>query len=106
MLRFGGHEVVEADDGWAAWHLALRDSFDVVITDSQLPGLTGPELIARLRRRDPSVRIIRMSGSSPDEKPPADVPSDIPTLFKPFQQEQLLDEVERLGAAGPHQSGV
>jgi hypothetical protein len=44
-----GFEVVAARDGEEAWSLALRNSFDLVITDNDMPRLTGLELINRMR---------------------------------------------------------
>ncbi len=96
MLRSAGCQVEETKDGWEALKYASQEGFDLVITDSHMPGMTGPELIARLRSLYPDIRIIRMSGSSPEAETAEGVPTDIPTLFKPFQQEQLIEEVSRL----------
>lgn len=48
-LRNNGFEVVTADNGADAYALACEHKPDVVITDYQMPGLTGLELIEKLR---------------------------------------------------------
>jgi CheY-like chemotaxis protein len=48
-LRNNGFEVITADNGAEAYTLACEHKPDVVITDYQMPGLTGLELIEKLR---------------------------------------------------------
>jgi two-component system alkaline phosphatase synthesis response regulator PhoP len=48
-LRNNGFEVVTADNGADAYALACEHKPDVVVTDYQMPGLTGLELIEKLR---------------------------------------------------------
>ncbi|MCK8779438.1 ATP-binding protein [Rhizobium sp. NTR19] len=87
MLSDLGHEVVEAHSGKEA--LALIDggaTFDLMITDYSMPGMTGAELAKAARDRLPSLPILLASGY-------ADLPSgieiDVARLAKPYTQEQL-----------------
>jgi diguanylate cyclase (GGDEF)-like protein len=48
-LMTKGHEVVEAEDGLAAWEAWRRERFRMVITDWMMPNLAGPDLIQRIR---------------------------------------------------------
>lgn len=52
MLSSAGHNVVSAEDGIAAWDLLMddMDNIDVFVTDHDMPGLTGLELVAMLRQ--------------------------------------------------------
>lgn len=95
MLRAANYEVREAEDGWAAWDLAQTEKFDLVVTDSHMPRMSGPELISRLRHVDATLPIIQVSGSSPDADKDYELPADVPTMFKPFQLELLVEEVQR-----------
>ncbi len=87
VLTMNGYTVHTAEDGPAALVLltaaedrpqALRP--DVILMDSQMPGLSGTELIAELRARS-SARIYVVSGSNP---PPELTAAANGFLLKPF----------------------
>ena len=48
--------------GEEAWLESLKTRFDLVITDLLLPGISGTELVRRLRSRYPNIKIIAISG--------------------------------------------
>ncbi len=51
LLRLlGQHQVVEAEDGQQAKQLLRQQSFDLLLTDIEMPGLTGLELIDFLQQ--------------------------------------------------------
>lgn len=60
LLRRAGHEVWPVADGLAAWDRLGKDirQYDVVITDHDMPHLTGLELVDRLRQADYRGRIV------------------------------------------------
>src|SRR4051794_36603334 len=84
-LREAGHEVVIAADGTAAYELVKTQAFDLVVTDSRMPGLTGPELVFWLRELNPSLPILHISGSYGENSDPGEMPANVPTLYKPFK---------------------
>ena len=49
LLKSHGHEVVAVSDGSAAWEEIGRKSFNIVFTDWMMPGMTGIELIRKIR---------------------------------------------------------
>ncbi len=49
LLRRFGHECIAVNDGDAAWHHLVNFGADVVISDWQMPGLSGIELCQRVR---------------------------------------------------------
>lgn len=58
-----GHEVVECWNGLQG--LATFDRkgpFDAVLSDGQMPSMTGPEMVAKIRELDPNVSIVMLSG--------------------------------------------
>ena len=77
-------------------------SFDLLITDYQMPGLTGLELIRMVRQASMSVPIILTSGMlgtlSLDEQPLLDCRA---VLAKPFTPEQLITLVQDVLPAKP-----
>ena len=52
------HEVTAASSGEAAWERLERESFEVVITDLKMPGISGLELLKRVRERQPEVEVV------------------------------------------------
>src|SRR5918994_7683897 len=51
QLRSWGHEVTAAEDGQQAWDILGGDAeFDIVITDWEMPRMSGVELVGRFRR--------------------------------------------------------
>lgn len=55
-------EVLEAANGEAALELARGVDFDVVISDVQMPTMSGIELLARLRVEQPALPVVILSG--------------------------------------------
>jgi two-component system response regulator PilR (NtrC family) len=67
MLEREGYEVQAAADGKKAVRLSSKESFDAVITDIQLPGMTGIDLLGAFRESDPTVPIIIVTGHASQE---------------------------------------
>lgn len=57
-----GISVVEASSGESALAAVEQQTFDVVLTDRSLHGLDALELIPEMKRIQPSVRILVLSG--------------------------------------------
>ena len=51
-LRNNGYEVISASNGAEAYELACREKPDIVVTDYQMPLMTGIELIEKMRKED------------------------------------------------------
>jgi len=62
-MKLSGHSVDGANDGMEAIELLRSNTYDVVITDAQMPGLNGIEVCKFLRATFPGVYVIGMSGS-------------------------------------------
>ena len=99
MVRDAGYVVVTACGGVAGLDLISRaaESFDLVVTDSRMPGMSGCDFIRRLRAHNPTLPIVHVSGSHMSTS--YDLPSDIRTLFKPFDLPDLVPTIQRLLAA-------
>ncbi|MFK7962475.1 MAG: response regulator [Burkholderiaceae bacterium] len=64
-LRHHGLTVTEADSAAQALEVLQEQSFDVMLSDIQMPTMDGPTLAAELRRREiqPIMRLVAISGS-------------------------------------------
>ncbi len=62
MLESEGMEVMSAKDGKEGYTAYLLFKPDLVITDIQMPGENGLEMMANIRTHNPMVKTIYMSG--------------------------------------------
>jgi two-component system cell cycle sensor histidine kinase/response regulator CckA len=99
-LSSRGYTVLEASNGVEAIEvLDKHGSVDLVVSDVVMPEMDGPTLLKELRRRDPAVKIIFVSGYA-EEAFSKNLPSQEQYRFlaKPFTLKQLVAEVkETLG---------
>jgi DNA-binding response OmpR family regulator len=98
-LREAGYAVVEALNGQTALQLARTspEPFDLVVTDSVMPELSGLKLVEGLRALNPTLPIVHLSGSlRADTFGYHGLPQDVPTIFKPFLAAELLQVVRAL----------
>jgi DNA-binding response OmpR family regulator len=93
-----GHAVFQAYDGLRAVQLAVGLKVcDLVISNTRVGGLPGPELIAQLREYMPDVAILYLA--HPDHSTPdieEDLPANVPILREPFDATELRRVVRRL----------
>ncbi|HEY0254784.1 MAG TPA: response regulator, partial [Kofleriaceae bacterium] len=57
-----GYTVVEASNGEQAMELAARSEVQLLLTDVIMPGISGPELAAKIRGERPTLKVMFMSG--------------------------------------------
>lgn len=96
-LRNNGYEVLTAENGLEAFELACREKPDIIVTDCQMPVMTGLELVAKLRAdeatKDTPVVLLTARSFSVEEERKRDL--DISEcLSKPFSPKELLKIVE------------
>jgi two-component system, autoinducer 1 sensor kinase/phosphatase LuxN len=66
MLSFLGYEVTLAGNGIEAGTLFLTGSYDLVITDLQMPLMNGWELSRLIKERSPNTPVMVVSGACGD----------------------------------------
>jgi DNA-binding response OmpR family regulator len=101
-LTCSGYQVDAAENGAVAWDAVQRNNYDLVVTDNQMPKVTGVELIQKLQAARMPLPVIMVTAAMPAEEftrhrlqPPA------MTLLKPHTFIELLVAVKKvLRAAG------
>ncbi|MBM2618821.1 response regulator [Actinoplanes sp. LDG1-06] len=99
ILRRAGYEVVTAADPAEALRLCREENLtmDVLVTDIIMPGMSGTQLAAELRRSRPDLPVLFMSGYTSGPAPGGqELPADAPLLHKPFQTDHLLSAMHRV----------
>jgi two-component system, chemotaxis family, chemotaxis protein CheY len=98
-LKSAGYEVVEAVDGNGGLARAQADSFDLILTDQNMPGMDGLNLIRALRKLPAygTTPILMLTTESSDQmKSLGRAAGATGWLVKPFDPQKLLDVVKRL----------
>jgi CheY-like chemotaxis protein len=96
-LRNNGYEVIAANNGLEAYDLACREKPDIVVTDYQMPLMTGIELITKLREdeRTKDIPVILLTARSfavtQEQQESLGVSS---CLSKPFSPKELLKTIQ------------
>src|SRR5712692_11211979 len=62
ILQDEGYQTETAPSGEAALHLLAQKRFDLVLTDLNLTGMTGVELLSEILAADPTVAVILITG--------------------------------------------
>jgi CheY-like chemotaxis protein len=66
LLESVGYDVATAGDGVEALLLINESTPDILISDLNMPGMSGVDLLSEIRRRFPSIVTIAMSGAYRD----------------------------------------
>jgi len=107
MLEKNGYRVMLASDGLEAAELVAQHGCHLVITDLEMPRMTGYELMAQLRqspstRRIPVMVVTSRAGAKHRDR--AIKEGAVAFLTKPVQEDQLTEAVEQLiGMEAAHQ---
>lgn len=96
-LRNNGYDVISAESGDKAFSLACEEKPDIIVTDFQMPGMTGLELVRKLRQneatKDIPVIMLTARGFAVEDKEKREL--DISELLsKPFSPKDLLRSIE------------
>jgi len=94
VLSTFGYQVLTANSGQKALDIISKGdkNIDLVITDLVMPAMSGRELVERLRKISPTIRILCTSGYVP---PPAQT-DESAYLQKPFTSQELLVKVKQV----------
>ena len=96
LIRFG-YQVDSAEDGAAGWDALRVSHYDLLITDNNMPKVSGLELVDRLRAAHMPLPVILASAGTSDEEL-RDHPSLhlAANLQKPFTGTELLETVREV----------
>jgi len=95
VLMDSGYEVDAAADGADAWQVIITNHYDLLITDNNMPGLTGIDLLRKLRSAHMALPVIMATTTLPTHEftvSPWLIPEA--TLLKPFTIDELLEKVK------------
>ena len=96
LLSDSGYQVDAVEDGAAAWEAMNAVHYDLLLTDNNMPKLTGIELIQKMHSVRMTLPVIMITGISQEE----DLVRNpwlktIAILLKPYSIDELLRVVNR-----------
>jgi CheY-like chemotaxis protein len=102
-----GHEVNTAEDGFAALEQIRAEVPDILLSDLNMPRMSGFELLSVVRRRIPEIYVIATSGAFTGDAVPHGIAADafyekatgLPPLFQLIQSAALPDQLPRAGSS-------
>jgi YesN/AraC family two-component response regulator len=93
-----GYETKIAVDGDNGYAIYKEFKPDLILTDVVMPNVNGIELVKKIRKAQPDIKVIFMSGFFGIKKLKQELDEEIlenhyPTLSKPFKISDMLDIV-------------
>jgi CheY-like chemotaxis protein len=104
LLMSAGYNVAVAEDGFGALSELRKTLPDVVVSDLEMPRMSGFEVLSVVRRRFPQILTVAMSGAYFEHGLPAWIAAD-GFYAKGGQPKNLLRKIEQLIISTPAPSG-
>ena len=108
-LQHENYEVRKAFDGRAALEEALKNDYDLILLDIMLPGLSGMEVLRRLRQEKNTPVILLTARDSVMDKVAGLDAGAVDYITKPFAIEELLARIRvalKFRSAGAEKAAV
>ncbi len=96
MLRMRGFKVIDCRNAGEALLVCERadERIDLMLTDVIMPFMSGPQLVDRLAKLRPGMKIVYMSGYSGDASVHPEADPSIEFLAKPFTPDMLVTKIQ------------
>ena len=95
-LKDEGYSISTASDGNVAQTILQRENFALMITDMKMPGISGLELVRKVKSAKPEIGIIMITAfGSIDIAVDAMKEGALDFLEKPFSPEKLFETIEK-----------
>jgi two-component system chemotaxis response regulator CheY len=97
MLIYSGYQVDTAKDGAYAWDALQFGNYDLLITDNEMPNMSGVELLKKIQAFGLELPIIMATGAPPEyefDQYPALQPDAV--LLKPYNGDEFLETVKNV----------
>lgn len=95
-LESQGYTVATAFNGQQAIDRCKQETFDLLITDVRLPGMDGVEMLGKIKKIQPRLRSIVITGYASEDTPIRAIRCQVSDyLFKPFSLQYFLGSVTR-----------
>ncbi|MCK5516784.1 MAG: sigma-54-dependent Fis family transcriptional regulator [Desulfobulbaceae bacterium] len=95
LLEKEGHAVSTAESGESALALLLNNTFEVVVSDIRMPGMSGIDLLGKIKEETPDLSVIMITAfASPDDAVLAMKNGAFDYISKPFNVDEIKSVIE------------
>ena len=99
LRQLGFNNVVEADDGTTAWDVLNRDKIDFIISDWNMPQMTGIELLRKVRASEEfgDLPFLMVTAEAQQENIIEAVQAKVSNyIVKPFTAEVMKQKIDKI----------
>mgnify|MGYP006277933683 FL=1 len=99
MRQLGYNNIVEADDGTTAWEVLNKDKIDFIISDWNMPKMTGIELLRKVRASEEfaDMPFLMVTAEAQQENIIEAVQAKVSNyIVKPFTAETLGQKIDKI----------
>jgi len=89
MLARLGYDVSSADSGENGLSVFLRNKFDIVLSDYEMPGMDGVAFACSIKKHAPGVPVVIMTGSGKEDVITQSLHAVDRVISKPFTLEEI-----------------
>ncbi|HEY6121719.1 MAG TPA: PAS domain S-box protein [Pyrinomonadaceae bacterium] len=102
MLKALNHRVVLAESGQAGLQKIVLENFDLVFSDLAMPEMDGWETARAIRKRQPDIKIVLVTGYGPGTEPPTGEDDLVNAVIgKPFDFAQVTQTIAQVTGHRP-----
>ena len=96
MLSRLGYEVSSADSGENGLRIFLKNKFDVVLSDYEMPGMDGVALACSVKKSSPRTRVVIMTGAGKETVFSRNSTAVDEVISKPFSLAEIDEAIQDL----------
>ena len=99
LRQLGFSNIIEADDGSAAWEILNKDQVDFIISDWNMPQMTGIELLRKVRASEEfaDLPFLMVTAEAQQENIIEAVQAKVSNyIVKPFTAETLAQKIDKI----------
>lgn len=99
LTQLGFKNFIEADDGSTAWDILQKEQVDFIVSDWNMPKMTGIELLKKVRadERFQNIPFLMVTAEAQKENIVEAVKARVSNyIVKPFTPETLSEKIEKI----------
>jgi CheY-like chemotaxis protein len=96
MLSRLGYEVSSADSGENGLRIFLKNTFDIVLSDYEMPGMDGVALACIVKKSSPRTRVVIMTGAGKETVFSRNSTAVDEVISKPFTLVEIDETIQNL----------